>query len=578
MKIRNILFSLLLFAALSASATIPPGYYSRINGKSGIALKDSVMKCIENHAVLSYGYLWEYYPSIYYAEDKSVVFDMYSDNTYLYNSSVALPQMNKEHTVPKSWWGGSTESGPGCDIINVIPGEAKANNAKKDNPMGIANGTLSFDNGVTKVGTGVVNGYSDKFFEPADIYKGNFARIYLYVATCYPDIAWDIEKSKSMTVSSRATLKEWVQPMLLEWNKTDAVDANEIAMNERIFQIQGNRNPFIDYPELAEYIWGEKKGEPFLLSEHNANEGVPSKLTAVVPTFNPLGGTSNEPKDIETGSLVTVKGSNSINNLYVRINDGDWECFTPTTAYNPSTGATYNVAATTSLTLLADTKIEAYCTQEGRDDSDITSFFYHVVDHSNDYLLYTAFDDITNGSNVTTSNNSSAWKGNDLFPADGLTNAYAAGAAVRLGKSNETGRMISREIEYDGGKVEVEIEVKGWTTVEGRIAAYLTGSTPQDAAYQATMNDDWQTVTMTFEGVSKNPQLTVASTSKRLFVNKVAVKDVTTTDIEVPAFSTSDNTYYSISGQRFCSHPTRPGIYIFNGKKIVVKAGASIHK
>lgn len=571
MSVRNILFSLLSVAALSASAQIPEGYYSRIDGKSGIALKDSVMKCIENHAVLNYNSLWEYYPSIYYAEDKTVVFDMYSDNVFLYNSSLALPQMNKEHTVPKSWWGSNTDFGPGCDIINVIPGEAKANNAKKDNPMGIANGTLSFDNGLTKVGTGVVNGYADKFFEPADIYKGNFARIYLYVATCYPDISWDVDKSKSMTAENRATLKEWVQPMLIEWSKNDAVDASEIAMNERIYQIQGNRNPFIDYPELADYIWGEKQDEPFILSEHTPNEGTATRLFAIVPIVNPKGGTENSPKEIETGSTVTIKGSNSTNLLYVRINEGEWECIEPSSAYNPGTGATYSVAATKNIVLEEDTHIEAYCAQEGRDDSDIASFYYKATDHSSDYLLYTAFDDATNGSNVTTSNNSSAWKGNDLFPAEGLTNVYAAGGAVRLGKGTETGRMISHPLDYEGGKVEVEIEVKGWTTIEGNVAAYITGSEPQEAEYQATMNDNWQTVTMTFDNVSENPEFTVASTSKRLFINKIAVKDTNVTEMKKPIISTTDNSYYTLSGQRFYSHPTRPGIYIFNGQKIIVR-------
>ena len=44
--------------------------------------------------------------------------------------------------------------------------------------------------------------------------------------------------------------------MLLRWHAADPVDGVETARNEAVFQIQGNRNPFIDHPEYAAAIWG----------------------------------------------------------------------------------------------------------------------------------------------------------------------------------------------------------------------------------------------------------------------------------------------------------------------------------
>ena len=49
--------------------------------------------------------------------------------------------------------------------------------------------------------------------------------------------------------------------MLIKWHRQDPVSQKEIDRNNAIQLTQGNRNPFIDYPYLAEYIWGERSGQ-----------------------------------------------------------------------------------------------------------------------------------------------------------------------------------------------------------------------------------------------------------------------------------------------------------------------------
>jgi hypothetical protein len=55
--------------------------------------------------------------------------------------------------------------------------------------------------------------------------------------------------------------------LLMKWHRQDPISQKEIDRNNGIQETQGNRNPFIDYPYLAEYIWGEKAGETLDLSK-----------------------------------------------------------------------------------------------------------------------------------------------------------------------------------------------------------------------------------------------------------------------------------------------------------------------
>ena len=57
-------------------------------------------------------------------------------------------------------------------------------------------------------------------------------------------------------------MKPWAIKLLLQWSRQDPVSEKERTRNEKVYAIQGNRNPFIDYPELVEYIWGDSVGIP----------------------------------------------------------------------------------------------------------------------------------------------------------------------------------------------------------------------------------------------------------------------------------------------------------------------------
>lgn len=283
MNTKSAIISLITLLTVSAGAYAEynPEYYSRLEGKRKEALKSAVKEAVKNHRQLVYIDLpnyWQYsdvYPELVNGEKRW--WEMYSDAVYLIGrnqsakGSFSANKMQREHSVPKSWWkvGNDVEYTPAySDMWNLYPSDASANLAKSNYPLGIVEKS-DFDNGVTKVGVPVYGygGGASSVFEPADEYKGDFARSFFYMACVYDDIQWQTRYSWMFVKSSYPTLQPWAYEMLLQWARQDRVSQKEILRNDAVEQSQGNRNPFVDFPELAEYIWGTRTSEVFRISE-----------------------------------------------------------------------------------------------------------------------------------------------------------------------------------------------------------------------------------------------------------------------------------------------------------------------
>jgi hypothetical protein len=81
------------------------------------------------------------------------------------------------------------------------------------------------------------------------------------MVTAYEQQAWSSTYSAYVNNDSYLRFTPTIVQVLLDWHRADPVSDKEICRTDQISTIQGNRNPFIDYPELVEYIWGNKKGE-----------------------------------------------------------------------------------------------------------------------------------------------------------------------------------------------------------------------------------------------------------------------------------------------------------------------------
>ena len=168
---------------------------------------------------------------------------------------------NREHSMPNSWFGGKVMP-MYTDLFHMYPTDKVVNNKRGNNPFGeTANPSWKSANDFSKLGPCSVEGYSGVVFEPNDEYKGDFARTYFYMVTCYEEKLpnWYISYAESQPTLDGNTypgLSDWQLKMLMKWAKNDPVSEKETNRNNAVFGIQNNRNPFIDYPGLEEYIWG----------------------------------------------------------------------------------------------------------------------------------------------------------------------------------------------------------------------------------------------------------------------------------------------------------------------------------
>lgn len=134
---------------------------------------------------------------------------------------------NREHVWAQSL-GWFKTSGAGADLHHIRPCEVSVNSSRGNKKFGTAS---SYYNPLNINGSG-------------QDYRGDTARIIFYLFTRYSE-----SDSYGFTAIAQSL------DILLEWNKIDPVTPHEQHRNEYIFKIQGNRNPFIDYPEFADYIW-----------------------------------------------------------------------------------------------------------------------------------------------------------------------------------------------------------------------------------------------------------------------------------------------------------------------------------
>ena len=267
---KNLLNLILLLVALKgqqAMAAIPSGYYNTALGKSDRQLMLSLHQKIHGHYETYYNKLWPKFETTDCVN--GIIIDRYSDTQFTYQTDQCgtyngIGQCyNREHSVPNSWWGGGSENTDTMysDLFHIYPVDGWVNAERGNYPFGdCASGTPK---GTGKLGRCTHSGYTGTVFEVADEYKGDFARTYFYMVVRYMDRVGSWTQGNGdvvFTNSSYKHLTSWAISQLLEWHRNDPVSTLEANRNEAVYSIQHNRNPFIDHPELAEFLWGDRTG------------------------------------------------------------------------------------------------------------------------------------------------------------------------------------------------------------------------------------------------------------------------------------------------------------------------------
>lgn len=300
-----------------------PQYYQPIDRLKDSVLKSTLATIINRGPRYRYGSGRNHTWAGFYYTDRSdtadnLVLDMYSNNQRYFNPekpNASVSGFDIEHMFPKSWWG-RTENKAYCDLFHLVPGDASANRSKSNHAPGVPTDT-TFWNGSFATGPDAVHGLQ-RVFCPADEYKGDFARAYFYIACCYGDeLTWvstaGSEPAAAMDNNSYLEFRPWLYELLLEWHHLDPVSEKETKRAIEVNKIQGNRNPFIDYPELVDYIWGDKSGTAVELNSLKCSYEIE---TAVTITDAPI---VMSIKRLENGEIVIIRNQDKFNLMGTRI-------------------------------------------------------------------------------------------------------------------------------------------------------------------------------------------------------------------------------------------------------------------
>lgn len=242
------------------TSTQPTGYYNSLDGLSGVALRQALQDIIANPSVVRAQTYADVFDILKEAdqnpENSNQVWLVYSEEGRakldLQTTSSNAGKWNREHTFPRSLGGfNNIEDDEIADGINIF-WETKADSLRHANSDAHA---LRAADAAENSSRG--NQHYGQYIGPSGTlgsFRGDVARGVLYLEIRYNGL--EVVNGFPSAVGQIGDLAT-----LLDWHRNDPPDDYEMNRNNLVYNWQYNRNPFIDQPELVEYIWGNNVGE-----------------------------------------------------------------------------------------------------------------------------------------------------------------------------------------------------------------------------------------------------------------------------------------------------------------------------
>jgi hypothetical protein len=245
------------------SSTVPAGYYASLEGKSGTALKQAIQDIIANPSVVrahTYGDIINILKTAdQNPENNNQVWLIYTEQPrskidYQTGSSI-VGKWNREHIYCQS-------RGNYGDLYNLPPDGINVWSSTGPDDIGAGlsdahhlravDGQENSSRGNRNYGVD----YNGPTLTPTSSWKGDVARACFYMAVRYNGLNVVNGNPNESIIGQIGDLTT-----LLTWNQTDPRDDFELNRNNYIYTWQMNRNPFIDYPTLVDYVFGANYGQ-----------------------------------------------------------------------------------------------------------------------------------------------------------------------------------------------------------------------------------------------------------------------------------------------------------------------------
>ena len=235
------------FKARSECGSVPQGYYDATNGLTGKPLLSALHRIVAKHRDLGYNGARDIlFAKIGDPDNDDAVADLYTGEVrkgVKDRGTATRAKMNTEHTWPQSLGAvGAAKS----DLHHLQPSDIKINSDRGSMPYGEVTGTplLEFPGiyGTSRIG---MDGMGHKVFEPRPSVRGDIARGLLYFYTAY-----SVDRSGGPSLVNF----KLEAATLIKWSAEDPAEPADRQRNDAVYEVQGNRNPFVDRPEFLTQI------------------------------------------------------------------------------------------------------------------------------------------------------------------------------------------------------------------------------------------------------------------------------------------------------------------------------------